>query len=233
MSKTPSSITTLINVQFDITDTIISTDNIGVTLYVIEDSVVGSGIGFDQQNRTSLYGGVSPIVGFVHNRVLRAIYPDTNSFGDFSLIPTNPPVNSTYSKIITVTIDPNWNTSNLTYVAFASHKNGTSNYEVLNAEEIDDNGLLTSLRNHKTTDLANFNIYPNPATEILTIELKNENLSKLNYTIMDITGKRIIEKFESNPSYISTIDDSNLKKGIYFLQITSDQLQLTKKVIIQ
>ena len=71
----------------------------------------------------------------------------------------------------------------------------------------------------------NITIYPNPATNKLTIE--NENL-KINSTlIVNISGK-IVKEITTNTD---TIDVSNLIKGIYFLQIQTDNGSVIKKFI--
>lgn len=72
------------------------------------------------------------------------------------------------------------------------------------------------------------NIFPNPTTGIVNISNKN-NLSIDKIEIFDTSGKLIITKNGNS----SQIDISNLKKGMYFFKIYSDENVLTKKIIKQ
>lgn len=79
-----------------------------------------------------------------------------------------------------------------------------------------------------------FDIYPNPAKDNINIQFF-ENLSKFNYQIVDITGKVIQSenvKEMSNSKY--TIDTSDFKSGIYFIQcnVADNQNTVTNKFII-
>ena len=62
----------------------------------------------------------------------------------------------------------------------------------------------------------NFSIYPNPATNLITIEA-DHTLNKSPYSITDQTGRQIL-KGELNEK-INTLDISQLAVGFYFLQI--------------
>ena len=57
------------------------------------------------------------------------------------------------------------------------------------------------------------NVFPNPVNDILTIN-KIDNIKQ--YTIFDVTGKQLIK---STKEISRTIDLSNLKRGIYFLEV--------------
>ena len=68
------------------------------------------------------------------------------------------------------------------------------------------------------------NIYPNPATNQITID-SNEKIETI--AIMDAMGKTVKTIISTN----NTIDVSNLTKGIYFLQIQTDKGLASKKFI--
>ena len=67
----------------------------------------------------------------------------------------------------------------------------------------------------KGIDLIEFNVYPNPVLNILTIE--NPNTEMMEVMILDGSGR--ILKEELVMSGISTIDCSNLTSGIYFVKV--------------
>lgn len=86
----------------------------------------------------------------------------------------------------------------------------------------DISGILSS----DTFVLENFNIYPNPTTDILNIELK-ENLSLEKVLIYNTSGQLIKETTEK------TINVSGFAKGIYNVQVLTDQGKATKKIIVK
>jgi len=76
----------------------------------------------------------------------------------------------------------------------------------------------------------NISIYPNPVTNQLNIEFGvstsvNEQIQRIS--ILNITGK-IVKTIVSNNN---TIDVSNLTKGIYFLQIQTENGMAVSKFI--
>ena len=80
------------------------------------------------------------------------------------------------------------------------------------------------------TDLSsnNFNIYPIPATNNLTIEAQNNDFTSLN--LVDVTGKVILKK-EFTQS--TSLNVSNIAKGIYYLNLKTVEGELTKQIIIE
>lgn len=73
------------------------------------------------------------------------------------------------------------------------------------------------------------NIYPNPANDIINIELNNNSYSIIN--IISIDGKIVMEKNIENAN--QKFDVSNLKSGIYFIRLTNaNNNNIVKKLII-
>ena len=72
-------------------------------------------------------------------------------------------------------------------------------------------------------------IYPNPASTFLQIDAGNFMIN--NIVIKDITGKQVKQISIVNSNVIK-IDISNLKKGIYFVQLFVDNKISNKKLII-
>jgi len=95
-------------------------------------------------------------------------------------------------------------------------------------------GLYTSLTgcqaNCNTTsinsqDLANFNIFPNPVSDVLNIKSDKEIIK---VEISDILGKIIIS--EKNPT--NRINVQKLEKGLYTIKITfKDENSITQKIV--
>jgi hypothetical protein len=78
---------------------------------------------------------------------------------------------------------------------------------------------------------SNFNLYPNPSNSIVQVNLQNSTDTIQKITIFDVLGKSIktLDTIDSN-SY--TIDVSNFSKGIYFIEITTDNGKLQKKLVV-
>jgi len=74
---------------------------------------------------------------------------------------------------------------------------------------------------------ANFEFYPNPATNQITLKVDNQLLGSI-YTICDNTGKSVLNG--NILSENSVINLENLSKGFYFLGI-GENLERTMKVI--
>lgn len=87
---------------------------------------------------------------------------------------------------------------------------------------------LSIVENHAENFVA---LYPNPASELLTIQINSSKFSKQEALLIDATG-RIIGQFNMN-SPVKSFDVSKFAKGIYALRITIDQKTIIKKLIIE
>lgn len=74
--------------------------------------------------------------------------------------------------------------------------------------------------------LENFNIYPNPTSDVLNINLEN-NLTLEKVTIYNNAGQVVKEVKEA------TVDVSTLSEGIYFVEVTTNQGKAVKKIIVK
>tara|TARA_B100000809_G_scaffold141989_1_gene139559 strand:- start:150 stop:1268 length:1119 start_codon:yes stop_codon:yes gene_type:complete len=74
--------------------------------------------------------------------------------------------------------------------------------------------------------ISNFNIYPNPTTNQLTID---SELAISKVSIVDLTGKTI----KTHNQLASVVDVADLPNGIYFIQIIAEEGTITKKFIKQ
>jgi type IX secretion system substrate protein len=71
-------------------------------------------------------------------------------------------------------------------------------------------------------------LYPNPVSDYLLINNKNDR--SLDYSIYDISGRRINQGIVNGGSEMK-IHTSNLKAGIYFLRLENDKYTNTSKII--
>ena len=77
---------------------------------------------------------------------------------------------------------------------------------------------------------AGFSIYPNPANDMVTVELANLNEDYI-LALIDIQGKVIYSK--AIDTMTSEIDVTALKSGLYFVKITSQEHSKVEKLIIE
>lgn len=77
-------------------------------------------------------------------------------------------------------------------------------------------------------DLNEFNIYPVPTTGLLNIQTNTE-IEKVS--LIDMNG-RLLKEFSFNtPALLTQIDLTHLSKGVYFLEIKSDNGNISRKII--
>ena len=87
----------------------------------------------------------------------------------------------------------------------------------------------------KTTELimrdedVNINIYPNPANNILTLELIN--IASGNIYVYDMNGKNIFQK--TNTANKTEIDVSRFERGVYIIRVETDTNKNIEKKFIK
>jgi uncharacterized repeat protein (TIGR01451 family) len=92
--------------------------------------------------------------------------------------------------------------------------------------------FVTSLGNSSFTS-NNIAIYPNPARTLVQINLQNTSETINNIRLYDIVGKTI-NTIENCSASQMTLDVSNLSKGVYLLEITSEHnIKQIKKLIVE
>lgn len=113
-------------------------------------------------------------------------------------------------------------TADGTRVAIGSHANDGNGNESGHVRVYD---LLKTASSNKFV-LDNFNIYPNPTSDILNISLEN-NLIFEKAVLYNNLGQIVKEANQE------VIDVSTLAKGIYFVEVTTNKGKANKKVIIK
>jgi hypothetical protein len=76
-------------------------------------------------------------------------------------------------------------------------------------------------------------VYPNPATEILNVEITPSDTGKMLLEVFDLSGKAVINKMVVNET-LTQIDIKDFAEGAYYFKITqlnNDQLFRLEKII--
>ncbi|MBL4710326.1 MAG: choice-of-anchor J domain-containing protein [Flavobacteriales bacterium] len=215
--------------------------DIRVTLFVVEDHVRGVGTGYNQVNAYNTVAGHpyfnagAPIVNYDHRHVLRDVYPSTDAWGDATVIPTAPALNTPYVKNHTFTLNSSWDMDSISLVALVSYYDAdAAQREVLNAYEVKLNNLVTSIDEIKK-DEESLTIYPNPTANVSTIEFNLSTVKNVRLTLRDITGKEVLtEDFGklSAGSQKVVLNAATLTNGIYFASIKIGEELVTKKISV-
>ena len=112
--------------------------------------------------------------------------------------------------------------------------NSAAIYFDFNAPVITNTFTTTFVETLSTNDFnrANFNIYPNPAKDDVTIALQNGLIDEYQISIVDIQGK-IINVPQLNDSNSIALNVSSLNAGLYFVQLKKGNAVLVEKLIIE
>tara|TARA_B100000795_G_scaffold64850_1_gene43918 strand:+ start:1296 stop:2375 length:1080 start_codon:yes stop_codon:yes gene_type:complete len=103
----------------------------------------------------------------------------------------------------------------------------------LEVDSVDNVQSVTFLTNPQASSVANLSdynvkIYPVPANKYITVEAKKNDITSLD--LVDVNGKVILKK-EFTQS--TSLDVSDIAKGIYFLNLKTVAGKLTKQIIIE
>jgi len=74
-----------------------------------------------------------------------------------------------------------------------------------------------------------FRVYPNPTQKELTINT-NKSIGNVSISLIDVNG-RVVLNLEKDLLSTVTIDTSNLKTGLYILNIKGDSINYNEKII--
>ncbi len=106
---------------------------------------------------------------------------------------------------------------------------------VLHIEEVSaEDEKAFSIEEHKALKLDEFNFYPNPTNGILNLKFAGKEKPTV-VRITDINGKEVYAENLQNFTgiYDKEISLSDLKKGIYLLQVVQGSKAVNKKIIIE
>ncbi|MCX6152801.1 MAG: Omp28-related outer membrane protein [Candidatus Kapabacteria bacterium] len=209
-------------------------------LAIIEDTVKGIGKGYDQKNYfnndpnyPTLYHKGDSIVGYPHRHVVRAM--PAGIWGASGIIPNLPDSGKTYTYQLTgFKIPDNWKTKDISLIAFVSvYDANPKKHKILNSEDIklvvktDVNEAETSINPN------NFEILPNPATDLCYINYNFENETFADFALFSINGEKIrdIKAGSFNKSGNVYFHVTGLNAGVYFIKIKTNNGTFCRKVL--
>ena len=226
--------------------------------YIIEDSVVGAGAGYDQHSyyfsspttlNPWLNVGVNgaqyaTIAGFVHHRVERKLM--NGVWGTAGAIPATTVDGTTYSQTYTYTLPSTWRTNFISLVPFVaeySTNHTSSGNMIINATSM----KLNSADSSNTTvgpnaitetpvEIGKINLYPNPAKDVVTLAYTLDNDAKLSFELYNMVGQLASVQGQSNynrGNYSTRLNTAQLSNGVYFIAVKDEnKVVQTLKFII-
>ena len=85
------------------------------------------------------------------------------------------------------------------------------------------------------TAINNLEVYPNPSKDIFNVSFVSEDMQNLEVRVLNLIGEVIytegLEQFVGE--YTKSINLSKYTKGVYFLEITTKEGVVNKKIVLQ
>jgi hypothetical protein len=100
----------------------------------------------------------------------------------------------------------------------------TSENTVLKVDDVTLNYSNVAVEDHQEH---NFDVYPNPASEVLNVKSTDGSFT---YRLLDLTGRQIRTGAADGRAAINV---SSLPAGVYMLQLNSESKTITQKVIVR
>lgn len=85
------------------------------------------------------------------------------------------------------------------------------------------------------SQITNLSIYPNPASEKISVDVTLQKSTSMKLQLLDLSGKVIKESYEANVSgkINRSIELTTLAKGIYFVKISTDNGTEVRKITVE
>jgi len=95
---------------------------------------------------------------------------------------------------------------------------------------LDENATTVSIEEVLNDDL--IAVYPNPTSDLLTVDLAQINPQSATIQLFDVQGKLSYKHIIKNNNVINIVTN-NFEAGIYFLRLTMEEGVVSKKVVVQ
>lgn len=194
--------------------------------YIVEDSLTGTGTGWDQANYYNgttghpMQGLGNPIVGYVHNYVTRNMLG--GAWGTAGIIPSNVPKGSVYERNYTFTLPSGYRPHHISLVPLVQmYSSNTSQREILNSNKYK---LDYHIGMEEVDPFMLLSLYPNPASDQINLDYTLAEPAKIQVQVLNLTGQiQMVEDFGVIPAGKNShiITTTNLAPGYYFIRVSS------------
>ncbi|MBN2730369.1 MAG: Omp28-related outer membrane protein [Bacteroidales bacterium] len=206
------------------------TGDLRMNVIIVEDSVTGSGTGYDQVNYDNntaghpYQGAGNPIVGMPHRYVARDYLGD--EWGVSGIIPSSVSFGSVYTHVFNYTIPASYDYQKISLIGFVSYYGaGVSDREILNVArypEIIPNSTVGITDNN----LPQYTVYPNPSHgDLHIIAEERTNIVIVNSLLQEVYTGTLNEG--PNDIHLS------LPQGLYFANFSNENNSWMQKIVLK
>lgn len=203
--------------------------NIRLAAIVVEDDVTGTSSGYAQtnyyaNNANGPMGGYEalpstvPASQMVYDHVGRALLGGYN--GEANSVPTVINDGDVANHTFTYTFPFGFDLDQISVVLLAIDQADGS---IINAHHIKSSDVVS---NEEHTNKLEFNVYPNPTSDMLNVSFEANDVKSLN--VYDLNGKLILTKDLSGAANLVNVPVSHLASGSYLISISGDGATHTK-----
>lgn len=96
---------------------------------------------------------------------------------------------------------------------------------------VEGNVMATGIDNND--DGGNVNLYPNPSSNIVNIQLNNEITGDVSLKIYNSLGEQLSSEMANPENNLHSIDIAGFQKGFYYVVISNNKYHIIKKLLIE
>jgi hypothetical protein len=130
----------------------------------------------------------------------------------------------------------NWRIENVNIASFASASNALIKFKATSdyGNNIYVDNINIGTASIETLTETSFNVYPNPATDLVNISFEGQN-TDYSISLMDIQGRVISSREMANVSgeQVVSFSTENVAKGSYIVTVSTNGATTTKNVVIK
>jgi thiol-disulfide isomerase/thioredoxin len=216
----------------------------GMNLMFVEDSVIGTGAGYNQRNyfcsgcgaddaNSPFYNSANSIANYPHNNVLRKSLAGT--WGSRGVLPDSVVSGGSYTQSFSYVLPASWKAKNVRIVGvLQEYTSSTLIREILNAEQAwlipGEEEQPNSVAEAKDK-FAGINLFPNPASDVMNLQFDLLEAGTVTANVVSVLGENLKEVFNGglNTGVHSISYNTNaLPAGTYFLKLQTNNSFIVK-----
>jgi hypothetical protein len=198
-------------------------------VFILEDEVTGTGANYDQVNYFNntnghpMFGQGNPIVGYVHNHVLRECLG--SAWGTGGQIPSTVFAGDEFTYMYSYNMPPYIDWTKVKLVAMVQYFGGQLVYQrpILNGDEMP---LTMAVSNDVSASSKGLEIWPNPSVSRTNVSFEMSASGQVRVDVMDLMGSRVAslaDGFTNSGTHTVTWnghDDQGNRapSGVYFIR---------------
>lgn len=119
--------------------------------------------------------------------------------------------------------------------AFSGTQTSPSDNTLWVVKVVPDSEILDGVEEESVNPMTAVRVYPNPATDVLNIEVNASQASEMSINVYNIMGQNVMSKTTSINTGINrpSISTSELSSGIYFVTVKANGFENTLKFIVK